>query len=240
MRILVTRPEPEASRTAAQLQAMGHEVSIEPLLQFQVVRPKPGALTLDDVGAVALTSARALRSLEELGVLQQLLSFPIFTVGDRSAEEARAVGFERVYSASGTLEDLTALMARVGARGTVFYPCGQDLSGDLPKALSIHGIKCRGVVVYAMEPKARFSADTAHRLAAGEFERVLFYSQRTAHTFTQLMRLEKISVFVNSMKALCVSEKIAAALDGFAEVEIAREPTEAALLDLIGQKPLAD
>lgn len=236
MRILVTRPQPEAERTAVQLRDFGHEVFIEPLLDFEVVTPAPAELDFAGLGAMALTSERAVNALVALGVVDQLTLLPVFAVGDRSAEAAVQAGFKEVYSADGALGDLERLIVRHGVSGTLFYPHGRDLSGDLPKILENYEIKCRGALVYTMNARRRLSEETAQRLRGGEFDAVLFYSQRTAHTFTELLRLEKIKVLVNSMKALCVSEKIAAALDGFAEVEIAREPTEAALFDLILRK----
>ena len=38
MRILVTRPEPDASRMAKQLQTLGHETTIEPLMAMPTRR----------------------------------------------------------------------------------------------------------------------------------------------------------------------------------------------------------
>ena len=37
MRLLVTRPEPDAARTAASLRARGHDVALAPLLSAQAV-----------------------------------------------------------------------------------------------------------------------------------------------------------------------------------------------------------
>ncbi len=58
MNILVTRPQPQAGKTAQKLIAMGHDVIVEPMLRFQ-------PLTVDrdvagDAKAIAVTSANAI------------------------------------------------------------------------------------------------------------------------------------------------------------------------------------
>ena len=61
MRLLVTRPEPEATRTAALLRSHGHDVIVAPLLRVEPVAevafgPGPWA-------ALAFTSANAVRAI---------------------------------------------------------------------------------------------------------------------------------------------------------------------------------
>ena len=41
MRLLVTRPEPEAQRLKARLEELGHEVTVEPLLAVSFDDPDP-------------------------------------------------------------------------------------------------------------------------------------------------------------------------------------------------------
>jgi uroporphyrinogen-III synthase len=63
MRLVVTRPEPEASRTAALLRDRGHTVDVTPLLHVELIADA-------DLGAgpwsgVVITSANALRAIED-------------------------------------------------------------------------------------------------------------------------------------------------------------------------------
>ena len=65
--MLVTRPDPDASDTAARLGALGIEGVAGPLLVHQTLEvslPDPTAFA-----AIAVTSANALRALDERGVL---------------------------------------------------------------------------------------------------------------------------------------------------------------------------
>jgi uroporphyrinogen-III synthase len=84
MRILVTRPEPEGSRMKAQLEAAGHEVMLEALLQIEPLAIDPAAF--DGAQALIATSRNSLRALALGPALNAALKLPVFTVGPGTAQ----------------------------------------------------------------------------------------------------------------------------------------------------------
>ncbi|WP_204351469.1 hypothetical protein, partial [Providencia stuartii] len=59
MRVLVTRPEPEASRTAEELAWRGHDPVVAPLLLVEpLVEPASAAIAAGGIVALAVTSPR--------------------------------------------------------------------------------------------------------------------------------------------------------------------------------------
>ena len=62
MRILVTRPQPDADNTARLLRESGHEVIIAPLLEI-VATDIPESFDLTGIQAVLITSANGVRAL---------------------------------------------------------------------------------------------------------------------------------------------------------------------------------
>ena len=123
--MLVTRPEPDAADTVARLAAIAIEAVACPLLTFECLPtnlPEPRGFA-----AMALTSANALRALEQRGQLAGFRHLRVFTVGDRTAERARDYGCTDVTSAGGALGDLVDLLAHQGIAGPVFYPAGREL-----------------------------------------------------------------------------------------------------------------
>jgi len=60
LRLLLTRPEPDAARTAAALRAAGHEVLTAPMLRIEPVAADLGAGPWE---AVLITSANAARAV---------------------------------------------------------------------------------------------------------------------------------------------------------------------------------
>ena len=90
------------------LRALGHEVLVAPLLRIESI----GADFGGPFDAVLMTSANAARAVASHPRANELIMLPCLTVGDRSADAARAAGFTRVESANGALADLVRLAAR--------------------------------------------------------------------------------------------------------------------------------
>src|SRR3954452_2213574 len=84
MRLLVTRPEPDATRTAQTLRGRGHEVLLAPLLSTQTV----DAEFAGPYGAILMTSANAARAIAAHGRARELRALPAYVVGNRTADAA--------------------------------------------------------------------------------------------------------------------------------------------------------
>lgn len=229
--MLVTRPDPDASDTAARLGALGIEGVGCPLLVHETLDiglPDP-----DGFAAVAATSANGLRALAERGGLRRYLHLPLYAVGDRTAAVGRELGFEEVHSAQGTFADLVELLAHANLAGPIFYPAARDMSADLGKSLLPLGRMVVTAEVYAMNPVATLPQWVVEQLG-GEISAVLFYSKRTAQTFVRLTE----RVFDRDARAglavLCLSEAVAEPLldAHFVRVCLADQPSEEAMMGL--------
>jgi uroporphyrinogen-III synthase len=230
--MLVTRPEPDATDTAARLAALDIEAALFPLLSHETLQtsiPDPAGFA-----AVALTSGNALRALEQRGALKDFCGLPAFTVGDRTARLARDMGFTEVTSAGGTLSDLVDLLAHAGVKGPIFYPTGRDQSGDLAKSLAPFGVMTIATQVYAMNAATDLPEQIVGELDDGSIDAALFYSRRTAETFAKLAgeKLGRLSRLELGM--LCLSETVAQPLVDahFVRVGLADYPSEEAMMAL--------
>ena len=227
--MLVTRPQPDASETAARLFALDIDALVEPLLTAETLTTTlPPA---DGFAALAATSANALRALHDRGELPRFLKLPLYAVGDRTAALAQHFGFARVVSAAGNMTDLVALLAAAGLEGPILYPAARQQSGDLAKALAPHGVMVIAAPVYAMNPVPRLSATTLSAIESGAISAVLFYSRRTAETFVRLA----VSVRDKAKLAmLCLSEAVAEPLldAHFVRVSLADHSSEEAMMAL--------
>ena len=227
VRMLVTRPEPDASETAARLAALDIEAVVEPLLIAETLTTTLPPAT--GFAALAVTSANALRALHDRGELPHLLKLPVFTVGDRSAGTARDFGFADVVSAGGNLNDLVALLAQAGIDGPILYPAANQRSGDLAKALAPHGVMVITTPVYAMNPVPRLSDAGRLALEGGAIDAALFYSRRTAETFVSLAAGMR---HMADLAMLCLTEAVAEPLLGahLVRVALADYPSEEAMM----------
>ncbi|MGE0750680.1 MAG: uroporphyrinogen-III synthase [Variibacter sp.] len=229
MRLLVTRPQPDAERTAAVLHGRGHEVALAPLLAFAATA---AALPRGPWAGVLLTSLNAVRAIHDDPAAAPLRSLPVLTVGDRTAEAARAAGFADVQSASGDARDLVRLAARRFMGGRLLYLCGEHRAADLAAALADAGIVVATVAVYRMNAAERFPPAVAESLAGRRIDGVLHYSRRTAEAYLACAQAGGILAPALAPIHYALSAAVAAPLRaaGAAHVSVAATPDEAALL----------
>ncbi|WIY52766.1 uroporphyrinogen-III synthase [Devosia sp. YIM 151766] len=232
MRMLVTRPEPDAQATQERLAALGIPSAMAPLMTRQTLAANlPMA---EGFAAIAFTSTNALRGLADLEALSPFLTTPAFAVGDRTAHEARQLGFVSVTPADGTLGSLVTTIALARLAGPVFYPAGKHLSGDLAHALAPHGLMVVTTPVYEMVAESRLDPEIAAALSAEDFGAVLFYSRRTAEIFCALAAANLTDAQRRRLPMLCLSENVAAPLidNRFSRILLADHPSEEAMMAL--------
>jgi uroporphyrinogen-III synthase len=230
MRILLTRPEPDGLRSAARLRALGHDVILAPLMRGETLKADFGG----PFAAVLMTSANAARAILEHPRFAELRALPVCTVGDHSAEVARAVGFAEVVSAQGALDDLVRLVAARFANARLLYLAGEDRAGDLAAELAGHGIKVETAVVYRAVAATTLPPEVAQALGANQLDAVLHYSRRSAAT---LLQLAAAAGAVNTLLGLahyCLSDAVAVPLReaGARRIAVAPHPGESSLFGL--------
>jgi uroporphyrinogen-III synthase len=235
MRVLVTRPEPDAQRTAAALRARGHEALVAPLLRFEAL----AGTDLDQQrwAGVLVTSANALRALAQHPALPRLTALPLLAVGRRTAEAARAGGFGDVTAAAGDGSDLARRVKGqfAGTATPLLYLAAADRAADLEAELARCGVPVHTAVVYRMAA-ATTLGPAAKALAARAVDAVLHYSRRSAETYLRCAGNDELGEAALLPRHLCLSHEVAAPLAraGTRNIEIASGPDEAALLDLVG------
>lgn len=204
--VLITRPEPQASRFAAELvAAFGAAVTpvAAPLMAEVFLSPDlpPGPFA-----AVVLSSETGVRAAARLRQAGADLPARAFCVGDRTAAAAKVVGFTAL-SAGGAVQDLASLILSHPDEGGLIYLRGQDRAGDLLSLLP--GRKLVEVVVYAQKP---LPLSTAALAVIGTPGRVIvpLFSPRTAHLFQQALPETPVAQLV----PVVMSANVAAALTG--------------------------
>lgn len=232
MLMLITRPEPDAEATRERLEALGIAAEIAPVMARQTLKanlPPPQGFA-----ALALTSTNALRSLAELAPLDPIIGIPVFAVGDRTAHEARQLGFAEVIAAEGTLDSLATTIALAQPDGPVLYPAGKHLSGDLAHTLAPHGIMVVTVPVYEMVAESALPEETRIGLASGRFGAVLCYSRRSAEIFSSLVEDVIAVADRRDLPVICLSENVAQPLleAHFSRILLADHPSEEAMMAL--------
>ena len=232
MRLLVTRPEPDATRTAETLRARGHAVLVAPLLATL-------AIAADFAGpydGVVMTSANAARALTAHPRRGELARLRCLTVGARTAEAARAAGFADPVSADGALADLVNLVAASFNRSArLLYLVGEDRAGDLAGELAKRGIAVDTVVIYRALAAEKLPAHLAKALKHRSLDGALHYSRRSVMTLLMHARHAGAVDALKNLAHYCLSAEVAAPLRevGASQISVAALPDEASLLALI-------
>lgn len=235
MRVLVTRPEPDAGEIAARLAAMGHEAVVDPLLEVELLPPAPDLLS--GAAALVVTSRNALRALAESPALATALQLPVYVVGPGTDEVARSLGFTRAAKGAGAARDLVPLVAAAvrSHPGAIHYLAGEALSFDLAAALRAAGCEVCQTTVYRTVEASSLSARTLDLFRRSAIDAVLMMSPRTAACYCDLVLAAGIAHAVRAVPHLCLSPRVADALARLAldDVRSAARPTTEELLALV-------
>jgi uroporphyrinogen-III synthase len=227
MRVLITRPESDATRTAEALRARGHAVLLSPVLRME---PVNADVPEGKYAAVIFTSVNAVRAIAAHAEHTAILALPVFAVGSRTAEAARAMGFRDVRSANGDSKHLLQLLNQAASGDPHLYLAGEDRAGDLGQSRNIVT-----VVVYRMRALDHLSAAAEGALRAHQVDGVLHFSARSAQAYLDCVARAEIFQRALAPVHFCLSAQVAAPLAaaGAPAIRIAPRPHETALIALV-------
>ncbi|HQT60596.1 uroporphyrinogen-III synthase [Acidiphilium sp.] len=225
--VLVTRPEPGGSSTAAALRAAGHVPVLAPCLEIEAL---PAALP-PLVDAIVVASAQALP-----GLPPALRAVPLFAVGDATAARARAAGFISVASAAGTAQELAELVgAQLDPGARLLLACGAGHSLGLAADLRRRGFRVTRRVVYRSRPARELDTAARAALEAGEVDRVMVFSPASARSFAALVTEAGLDRALAGAIGVAISPAAAAPLSRlpFREIRSAVSPDQDHMLPLL-------
>ena len=228
--LIITRPEPDASRLAAIARARGLHPVMSPTL---VITFDEKRLALTGYGALAFTSANGVRAFVRASEDRSLRAFAI---GRATAAAAREAGFHDVVVADGDLDSLVATISADATEKPIVHIAGRDRAGDLVERLRLCGVACDRRVLYRAEAVEDLSEDARDAIDAARGDVwVALFSPRTSQMFmAQLARAERMDRAAR-IGVACLSEAVAEPLRdaGFQPIAIAKDASAEALLDLL-------
>ncbi|MDZ7710143.1 MAG: uroporphyrinogen-III synthase [Roseovarius sp.] len=217
-RLLITRPEPAATRFAEDLRAAlpGAEVITSPLMRIAY----GGTLPAPAPGEVLIFTSR--HGVAGFCRLSNRRDLPAYAVGAATAAEARRQGFDTI-AAEGDAASLLACITADGTTGPFLHPRGAHVATDIAGALRSAGHTAREAVVY--DQQAQPLTDAA-RAALDEEEPVILplMSPRSAVLFFEAAGSPRAPLLVAAM-----SRNVAARIpDGAARRVVVAETPDAA------------
>ncbi len=228
MLALITRPREDAEGVAHLLQEQGLDTLVEPMMAVRLLAEGP--LDLSEVRALLVTSANGVRAFVRASEERTL---PVYAVGDATARAARQAGFAHVTSAGGDVASLAELVRTRVKPGPapLLHVAGTVVAGDLAARLA--GYTVRREVLYEARPVQALSDHAATALDQGAVDLALFYSPRTAATFSQVVADRADTL--RRVTAYALSQGVASQLSPlpFHRIRVAEAPDQASLLAVI-------
>lgn len=211
--LLMTRPLHDAKRFVAALDQdalRGVDVLYAPLLEIVPIAPVPD---LDGYDGVIFTSGNAVT------LVQRSAAQACYCVGERTASQARAKGFD-VRVTAHDAQDLVSQLGAINPPAPLVHVCGAHRRGDIAQRLLESGVQTDVAEIYDQ----RLMPLTAQACAAlaGEVPVTLpLFSPRTAMHLAAQVKVALRTTVV----ALSVAVADAVSASRFGKVEVAALPS---------------
>lgn len=211
MHILVTRPAADADTLKRPLEAMGHRVSLAPMIEISFADPDP--LNLTNCAAIIATSRNGLKALEQRRetLPPEIWQLRLFAVGPGTAALARRLGFKDVIEGPGSAAELVPVIAKAvdPAAGALVHLSGDHAAFDILAALTPLGYGLRQPVVYRTVAATSCSPAVEKDFAHGRIDAVILMSPKSAQTFVSLVTSRGLGDAARNVRYLCLSDAVA-------------------------------
>ncbi len=200
--LLITRPEPAATRFLRQVQAAFSETVLAetaPLIQIEPIDVDVPAAPVD----IIFTSENGVAQAARLGFAHGLAAW---CVGNRTAKAATDAGYA-ARTADGDAAALTELLLRDRPKGPLLHIRGEHARGDIAVRLSSAGLACTDLIAYRQ--RALPLPETTRAILSGASPVVIpLFSPRTASL------LKDMGSFTAPLHVVTLSQAVAVAFSG--------------------------
>jgi uroporphyrinogen-III synthase len=204
-RLLITRAEPEASLSAAQVTRLGGSAILAPIRRgIAISTPAPPR-----PDGVVATSVRALQNAESVPADWRTL--PCFVVGDVTGDAAREAGFRDIRIARGDAVSLAPLLAEFSGR-TLVYLTGEPRRPELEEEAARRGTHLVLWLRYRMEEVEILPETARAALTEGSCDAILHFSHESSMSLLRLVRQAELWEALQHPVHACLSQAIAESL----------------------------
>ncbi|MGO4571970.1 uroporphyrinogen-III synthase [Microvirga sp. 2TAF3] len=232
MRILVTRSQDDAERTAGRLADLGHEAILAPVTRIvSTDDPKP-------VGSWDALIVTSIHAGPALAVLRDK-HYPVFAVGERTAGAVREAGFTSIAVAEGDAKSLSALIrGRLEPGRSLLHVTARHHKDEPAASLRAAGFRVEQWEAYEAEAVENLSLAAVEALRTGRIDAALHYSRRSTELFIRLTEEAGLTSILRTVLHLCLSDDVAAPFEALGIPTLAASrPDEDALLALLATLP---
>lgn len=232
MKILITRPEPDASDLAVKLVSRGYRVLTAPIVD--VIQYKNNLINLEKISVVITSSKNGIRSLARVNNNRNIC---LYVVGKASKEEAERIGYTNIKAGPGDAIGLCKLISkkRSPSNDNLLYISGKHQSFDISSYLISKKFNIKTVILYEVRAKKRFPKKIIQAIENKEIDALLFYSPRVAEIFMKFIQEKNLVNQVKNFDVFCISAKVAKKIEniGCRRILIANSPDQKSIFSLL-------
>jgi uroporphyrinogen-III synthase len=230
MKILITRPEPDATATAERLIGLGYDCLSLPVTEIVATG---NAIPVDTFTAILATSANAFRMMAGADIAR-LSSIRLHCVGEKTAKIARDLGFGSIRTAGGSGTKLVSdIKAHYPTPARFLYLTGSPRKPMVEAELQQAGYQVTSLEVYKAQPVDVWPG--AKIISFTDIDVALHFSRASVEALLVLAEQSGVLFKLKSLQHLCLSEDVAFPLHAIhcPRVACSKEATEQSLLALI-------
>tara|TARA_A100001011_G_scaffold335690_1_gene364748 strand:- start:737 stop:1435 length:699 start_codon:yes stop_codon:yes gene_type:complete len=210
MHILLTRSLEDCSEMIIRFKSLGHQVSHLPLLSIDKINY--GEINFSEYKGIIFTSTNAVKFLNVKSIDKNLLCF---CVGSATEKKTRSLGFQNVISAEGNVSNLKELILQNfdQKNGKLIYVSGELISSDLDQQLIKEGYRINRIINYRANHNKKFDEIFLKDLKKNMPDIVYIYSQNSALSFLNFVKIYKSEKLWMNTNLMCISEKTSSILN---------------------------
>jgi len=210
MHILLTRPLEDCSEMILKFKSLGHQVSHLPLLNIE--KKNHEEINFSDYGGIIFTSANAVKFLDLNKLDKDILCF---CVGEITEKKARGAGFQNTIAAEGNVLNLKELILQnyMSKNKPLLYISGEIISVDLDNHLLNEGYNVKRIINYKVSHNEKFNENFIKELKANIPDMVYVYSQNSASSFLNFIKIHQIENNWMNTNLMCIGEKTSSILN---------------------------
>ena len=210
MHILLTRPIEDSMEMILKFKSLGHQVSHLPLLSIDKINHEE--INFSDYGGIIFTSTNAVKFLD-LDKLDK--NTKCFCVGNATEKKARSVGFQNTFAAEGNVSNLKELILQYydSKDRQLLYVSGETISVDLDQKLLKEGYSIKRIINYSVNHNQKFDENFVKDLKLNMPDMVYVYSQNSASSFLNFIKIYQSKNLWMNTNLLCISEKTSSILN---------------------------
>ncbi len=204
MHILLTRPLEDSMEMILKFKSLGYQVSHLPLISINKIDHEE--INFSDYGGIIFTSANAVKFLD-LDKLDK--NIKCFCVGNTTEKKARSMGFQNTLSAEGNVSNLKELILKYYdlKDKQLLYVSGEIISVDLDQKLLKEGYRIKRIINYRVSHNQKFEEKFVKDLKMNIPDIVYVYSQNTASSFLNFIKVYQSENLWMNTNLMCISEK---------------------------------